>query len=436
MSMLLQRKFISWSRGTLGAASILVMAGLLAGCGGTEEFEPPVRPVRAIQMSVAQTYASRTFPGRAEPTQAVTLSARVGGPLVELPIQLGSRVEEGALIARIDPRDFQTELRGAENALSEAMAVLSAMRAGARPEEIRTLEAQLQSAAADLDEARQQFERTEQLFRDGVLSRAEFERDRARLSQMEAAHERASNSLEIARTGARVEDIQAAESRVASLQSRVDAARAALEDTEIRAPFTGSIAETYVENFQLLRPSQLIATVHDSSRIEVRVAVPEVAIIMAGYVTEIVCRFEAFPGREFPAEILEIGTSALPATQAFPVTVILDNPPGVELLAGMTATVEFRASIPKESGLSGFAVPTSAILGDHQGVAAGVVRKDGSGTVRKKRVGTGGFSGDRIVIFEGLDEGDWVVVAGANFLHEGQRVRLLADDDAGAAARP
>lgn len=410
-----------------GTFGVVLLVAFTGGCAGEQQVEVSPRPVRVMEVGEVQPFAARTFPGRAEATRSVTLSARVGGPLQDLPIRLGQRVEEGELIARIDARDFETELRMATNALGEAEATLRAMRAGARPEELRALEARLRSANATLEESRQSFERTRTLFEEDVVSRAELEGSETRLRQAESSVAELEESLEMARMGARPEEVEATESRVATLQARVDAATAALADTEIRAPFAGNIAEKYVENFQVVRPQQVIATVQDYSTIEVRIGVPEAAIIMAGFVTGIVCRFEAFPDREFAAEIKEIGTSSSPETQSFPVTVMLPNPPDLEILPGMTASVEIQATLPEESDFVGVVVPVTALIaGDGVGSAVWIYDR-ATGTVLRRPVRTGSLRPDGILITEGLEQGDLVVTAGANFLHEHQEVRRMEE---------
>lgn len=402
------------------AAAILAATG----CSRPDDTPPPPRPVRTMVAGEAAGATARTFPGRAEATQSTTLSARVGGPLVELPITLGMALEEGDLVARIDPRDFQTEVRQVENSLAEAEAVLRAMRAGARAEDIRALESRVESAASSAREAQRNLERVAQLVEQGVASQSELDAAESRLAAAEAAREEIASALDIARAGARPEDIDAAEARASGLRARLDAARAALADTEIRAPFAGRVAERFVDNFQIVRPQQPIATLQDSSRIEVRIGVPETAIIMAGYVTGIICRFEAFPGLEFPAEMKEIGTTPSGETQTFPVVVAFDNPPEVGILPGMSATVEIRADLPEESPLGGIQIPTMALVSMPSGESAVWIVDERAGIVRRRTVRTGGLAGGGILVVEGIEAGEVVVTAGANTLHDGQRVRV------------
>ena len=73
-------------------------------------------------------FSGRQFPGRAEAIQHADLSFRVGGTLMALPVRVGMEVEAGQVVARLDPRDFEVRVRGAEAALARAAADLARSR--------------------------------------------------------------------------------------------------------------------------------------------------------------------------------------------------------------------------------------------------------------------------------------------------------------------
>ena len=115
------------------ALSAVFAVAFLAGCGEKqEEAEPVVRPVKTVVVGEA-FMGTRSFPGRIEASERVEMSFRVSGPLVELPIDRGQDVKKGQLLARIDPRDFETRIAGIESRIGEAQAQLDAMETGARP---------------------------------------------------------------------------------------------------------------------------------------------------------------------------------------------------------------------------------------------------------------------------------------------------------------
>ncbi len=98
---------------------------ILAGCTK----EPPPKPptlVKAMQVVAASDLSKTVFPGRASAGQEANLSFRVAGPLVEFPINVGDKVAAGGLIARIDPNDYQVNLRNAQSQLLSVGAAYTA----------------------------------------------------------------------------------------------------------------------------------------------------------------------------------------------------------------------------------------------------------------------------------------------------------------------
>jgi len=375
----------------------------------------------------------REFPGRAKASHEVDLSFRVSGPLISLPVDVGSQVKQDDVVAVIDPRDFQTALDSAEGNLSRAQANLLAMERGARAEEIEQLRAALAKAEAEHRKAVADHERSEKLLPKGAASQADFDETLARRDLTAAQVTQAKEDLNIGLKGARLEDLEAKRAEIKALEAAVENAKNQLDYTVLKAPFDGTVAAKYVHNFQTVQAKQPIVRLLDVSKIEVTVQVPESLIGLAPRVKKASCRFDAFPGREFEvAQITKIGSEASQTTRTYPVTVVIDQPQDVQILPGMAAIV--RAEPPEESAM-GFGeeliVPPSALFTDESGQAdqqsyVWVVAGDG-GRVTRRDVITGGLTPVGITITEGLKTGEWVVTAGVHSLREGQSVRLAQE---------
>ena len=109
-----------------------------------------VRPVRAVQLADASSFARRWFSGRARATQEIELSFRVAGPLVDLPVDVGDTVRKDDLIARIDPATFVADVNKARAELDSAIA--AAANADAQLKRQKTLVEKGSTAQARLDE--------------------------------------------------------------------------------------------------------------------------------------------------------------------------------------------------------------------------------------------------------------------------------------------
>lgn len=318
-----------------GTAAVLIMVG----CRKTASGPAAIRPVRAIKVGDLKAIQGREFPGRAKAMHEVNLSFRVSGPLVSLPVDVGTQVKKGDVIAVIDPRDFQVALRSAQGNLSVAQANLLAMERGAQPEEMEQLKAALAEAEANHRQALAEYQRNEKLVSKGAVSRSVFDEALARRDMTAAQVTKAKEALNIGLKGARTEDLEAKRAEIKALGAAVDDAKDQLAYSVLKAPLDGSVAARYVHNFQTVQAKQPIVRLLDISKVEVIVQVPESLIGLAPRVKEVTCRFDALPGREFVGRITKIGSEASQTTRTYPVTVAVDQPKDVQILPGMAATV-------------------------------------------------------------------------------------------------
>jgi RND family efflux transporter MFP subunit len=371
----------SCCRRALHFAAALALASGLGACA--EEVEPAggARPVRAMKIGDVASFTARQFPGRAEAVRHADLSFRVPGTLMLMPARIGARVEEGEVIARLDPRDFEVRVRGGEAALARAQA-----------ERARAVE---------------EFTRATTAFERNALSQIELVRIR--------------------------EAMNVAEATVQAIEADLQAARDDLSDTSMQAPFDGEIVARLVQKFEDVQPRQPVLRILDDQHINFTAFIPESMISVLPYVEEIRCEFDAFPGVEIVATIDEIGRESDDVTRTFPVTLVMDQPEGARILAGMTGRAWASRMREVEIEADAFDIPPAAVVDGANGERFVWVIDPASGVVSKRAVEVGRLTpaGMRVT---GLERGDIVAIAGAAFLRDGQRVRvqddLLAQGDA------
>ena len=403
----------------------LVLLGLATGCQqpATESAAP--RRVQAIRVGDVAAIAGREYPGRAEAKSEVDLSFQVSGPLITLSADVGDQVQQGNVIASIDPREFQAALDSAQGNLDRARANLLAMERGARPEEIEALKAAVAKAEAANRQATEEYDRYAKLLAEESVSQSETEFRKARAETTAAEVRRAQEDLNIGLAGARPEDLEAKRSEIRALEAAVGSAKLQLEYTRLVAPFDGEIAARYVENFQTVQAKQPILRLLDISTIEVTVQVPESVIALVPRVKQAAVRFDAIPDREFFGPVTKIGSEASQATRTFPVTVEIPQPEDVRILPGMAASVRNHPTADGEPTPANLIVPAAAIFtsGGESGSFVWVV--DGSTQrVARRAVTTGPLTPMGVPVQTGLTVGEWVVIAGVNSLSENQEVRL------------
>ena len=409
------------------SAYICLLVGLVsAGCREAASEQEPVRPVRAIKVGDVKAFQGREFPGRASAKEEVDLSFRVSGPLISLPVDVGTKVTQGDVIAAIDPRDFQAALDSALGNLSVAKANLSAMERGARPEEIEQLKAAVAEAEAAAQQAAAEHERSEKLLPQRVVTKSEFDVTLARRDRTAAQVKKAKEDLNIGLKGARPEDLEAKRSEIRALEAAVENAKNQLDYATLKAPFDGTVAARYVENFQTVQAKQPVVRLLDVSKIEVTIQVPESLISLVPLVKKAVCRFDAFSGREFEGQVTKIGSEASQTTRTYPVTVVVDQPDDVQILPGMAAVVRGKPETDAKVAGEDLVVPPSVVFTDEAGQQSYVWTVEGQ-KVARRPVKTGKLTPVGIAITEGLKPGDLVVSAGVFSLRENQAVRILEE---------
>lgn len=242
-----------------------------------------------------------------------------------------------------------------------------------------------------------------------ALARETFER-RRRLYEEESA------ISELSFLQARY-DAEQAEGRVEALEAR-------LEKTVVRAPFGGVVDARPVELGTMLAPGDPVATIVDLRPLEVTAGVPEryVADVSAGDSARVSLRFsgaETLPGR-----ITYVGASVDPDTRTFPVELSVPNPE-LEVKPEMVASV----TLVRRRLRDVLVVPQDAVLRTEGGFAVYVVESaaDGIEVARRRAVKLGPRERERVVVEEGLEPGDRLIVAGHQQVADGDRVPVLEE---------
>ncbi len=331
----------------------------------THEAPPPIRPLKTLVIESPFASMGRKLPGKVKANREVDLAFQVAGPLIELPVKGGDEVAEGALLARIDPRDFQNTLASAEAQFNEAQAL---------------------------------WERMQRLYQEGDAQEVEFEESKRKFNVARAEADQARKDLDDTFLRAPFAGVIAS-----------------------------TFVENF-ENLQAKQPILSLQDV-TSIEIEVYVPEEGVALRLKDInKPRLIATFEYLPGREFGVTLKEFSTEADPLTQTFAVTVSMPAPEDVNILPGMTATIGVHWPQTSGADDSGYAVPIDAVPTDGLGTYyVWIVKQDQSNTwvVHRVDVTVGEMMQNEILVTAGLKTGDRIATAGVHFLQEGQRVRIM-----------
>lgn len=243
-------------------------------------------------------------------TTEVAAAFRVPGILSKRPVDEGSRVKTGALLAALDDREAVARLHQAEAAHQAAEARLKDLQQGYRAPEIAEARAQVEQARANRTNLDEEARRSDVLFQGDATSQQRRDKDRTAAivaaQQASAAQER----LKLLQSGYRPETINAARAQSDEAQAAVAAARVALTDLQVTSPVDGVVTRKHAEVGETLGAGRPVVTVTDISRPWLRVYIPENQIgrVRLGAAARV--RVDTFPDREFEGRVSYVSSQA------------------------------------------------------------------------------------------------------------------------------
>ena len=346
---------------------VIAFAALATGCSReTEPVLPDIRPVRAVTVERQDFGETVTLTGHVRPRDEASLGFRIGGRMIERPVNLGDRVEAGQIIAKLEPLDELNALRSAQAALNSANGVVT-----------RT---------------RNDFERQQTLLGQGHTTRARF--DQAQ------------------------QELQTAESQVKDAEAQLQIAQDRVSFTELKADASGVITAVAAEPGEVVQAGRTIVQVARDGGRDAVFDVPASILRTAPGDTEVTVSLADDPRVQATGSVREVAPQADPVTRNFQIRVSLENPPAAMRLG---STVTGRAKLPAAPVI---AVPASALTKYDSKPAVWIFDKS-SQTVAIRTVEVRSYEPSSVVISNGLDSGDIVVTAGVQALYPGRKVRLL-----------
>jgi multidrug efflux pump subunit AcrA (membrane-fusion protein) len=378
-------------------------------------------PVAATAAPVAissATAVERELPvyleasGSLTPYETTDVAPEVAGQVVATPVDAGSFVARGAVLARLDDRDARLRVQAAEAAVEQAEAALRKERANlglARGEALDpTRVAEVESARANMELAEANERRYRSLVESGDVSRAQYDEFKARAETARKAYE---TQLAKARSGGASVDVQA--SAVSAARAQLATARKALADTVITAPLAGYVADRPTAVGEWVTTASKIATIVQSDRLKLLLQVSEADAARVRMGMPATLRVDAYPGRDFTGQVAAIIPALDSASRSLTVVVGVVNADGA-LKPGMFATTKL---LEPALGRTGVVVPRESVIRNASGTAIVYVVADDRAIARPVQVGQ--EIDGMIHVVEGVKAGEEVVTVGADKLEDG-----------------
>ena len=304
---------------------------------------------------------NKLYTGVVEAEEYSNLAFKLSGPLIAMNVDEGQKVKKGQVIAAVDPLDYRLQFEA--------------------------------NKAAYLT-AKSQLERNRRLLSMQAISQQEYEIAEANYIKGKSAYETSANTL---------------------------------EDTKLRAPFDGFVEKKFVENYQKVNPGESIIKLVNPNKLAVGFTLPETSVDLTRTPMTVTVEFDTYKGIWFKAKVKEF-IDASPDGTGIPVKLVIDDSrfsrDKHNIYPGFSCKVNLKIETPVEDS---YIVPMSALFKNSTSNETCVwVYDPKTGTVTSRIVEIGQlFGNDKIMVQKGLSNEDTIVVAGANYITEGQKVKLL-----------
>jgi HlyD family secretion protein len=308
-----------------------------------------------------------TASGQIKPKTIVNVGANAMGRIVRLFVKEGDKVKKGQVLAQLE--NVQS---AADVDMTRATLTSSQTDAVAAEAALNTAQAQFKSSAADLSRAKLEFDRAQSLFKDQLISKADFDTKKAAYEVADAVH-----AQDVARVAQNKAQVDSAHGRVGQARAQLTRVSDILSKTTYNAPFDGTVTnlpvhegETVVMGIQN-SPGSTLMTVADMGVITAEVQVDETDIVNVKIGQPAEVTIDAMPNQTFKGTVTEIGDNAIirstgvstsqslagsQEAKDFKVVVTLIDPPS-NLRPGLSATAKVTTGIEHDA----VAIPIQAL---------------------------------------------------------------------------
>jgi len=373
------------------AIVLLAVAGIAWAAMRNRAAEVKVAQARAVTASSGGN-AVLNASGYVTARRQATVSSKVTGKVMEILIEEGMQVQEGQVVARLDT---SSSSRAVALAKAEAAAAASALG----ETRVRIREAQLD------------FDRAERLAQSEIASAADADRARAQLDATRAR-------------------LVAQQDQLATAQRQVDLQNQQLEDTIIRAPFSGVVVSKDAQPGEMISPVSAgggftrtgIGTIVDMASLEIEVDVNEAYINRVHPGQRVEAVLDAYPDWKIPAHVITAVPTADRQKATVKVRIALDQK-DQRVLPDMGVKVSFITDAsPTQQATQAVEVPKAAIRRDGESDIVFVL-KDQKAERRAVKVASAEGSSARVL--SGLSDGESVIVEAPPELKDGDKVKVV-----------
>jgi len=284
--------------------SCLVAAILLSGCSS-------VTSTSTITNKIVKQSTSTQFlmGGKIATNEEADVTAKVSAKVSEISVDLGSKVNEGDIIIKLDTTDLQGQVDQAEAALNTAKANLTNAQNSTRPEQIAQAQATLDSASQSYETVKKNYNRVQALLNEGAATQQELDTANQQLSAAEAQYKTAQEQLIMLNNGPTKSSIDVYQAQVTQAEVALKTAQTSLNNAIITAPISGIVNTRNINVGDVASADKVLVSITNVSNLYVNAYAPADIISKISEGQNVIIKVSEVPDKKFHGKIAVINST-------------------------------------------------------------------------------------------------------------------------------
>lgn len=316
----------------------LVLAMTLSGCSSAQSTSNNSQTIENKQEQSKNTYL---MAGKIEANDQVNLAAKNSARVSEVLVDIGSKINAGDTIIKLDTQELQAQVDQAQAAVNTAKANLTNAMSAARPEQIAQDQATLDSATETHEVAKKNYDRTKTLLEADAATQQQLETANQQLTIAEAQQKTAQEVLNMHKNGATEASIDVFKAQVEQSEAALKTSQTSLINGTITSPISGVVTAKNINVGEMASPNATLASISNINALCVNAYAPLDIVNQLKEGQDVVVKVSEVENVEFEGKIIVINSKLNSQSRNILVKVSLSDQ-NSELKPGMFAEVGLK----------------------------------------------------------------------------------------------
>lgn len=316
----------------------LVLAITLSGCSSAQSQSNNSQTIENKQEQSKNTYI---MAGKIEANDQVNLAAKSSAKVSEVLVDVGSKVNAGDTIIKLDTQELQAQIDQAQAAVNVAKANLTNAMSTARPEQIAQDEASLKSATEAYEVAKKNYERTNTLFQADAATQQQLETSKQQFVTAESQQKTAQEVLNMHKNGATETSIDVYRAQVEQAEAALKTVQTSLNNGTITSPISGVVTAKNINVGEMASSNATLASISNVNALCVNAYAPLDIVSQLKEGQDVVVKVAEVENAEVEGKITVINSKLNSQSRNVLVKISLSDQ-NLELKPGMFAEVGLK----------------------------------------------------------------------------------------------